>query len=67
MPDTDLSEIALRFEERNHVEKPMLHQLKRLDLEIVDLTKKKRTSAARHPECVGKDWKASLLEQVATN
>ena len=50
MPGTAQSREALRLDERNHVEKPLLDQLAGLGWEIIDLTGMKQTPADTHRE-----------------
>ena len=50
MPDTAQSSEALRLDERNHVEKPLLDQLASLGWEVIDLTDMKQMPATAHRE-----------------
>ena len=50
MPGPAQSREALRLDERNHVEKPLVDQLAGLGWEFIDLTDMKQTRAATHRE-----------------
>ena len=50
MPDPAQSREALRLDERNHVEKPLLDQFEGLGREVIDLTDTKQTAADTHRE-----------------